>query len=96
MSTGVATSIDSCFVDVSLFASVTVTVNVLDPGVVGVPVIAPLDDIDNPRGSDPAGTLKEYGPVPPVAATVWEYADPVVPAANDEVVIDGDAEMIVV
>ena len=96
MSTGAATSIDSCFVDVCPVASVTVTVNELDPGVVGVPVIAPLDDIDNPAGSEPAVTLKEYGPVPPVAATVWEYADPVVPAGNDDVVIDGDAVMVVV
>lgn len=96
MSTGSATTMVNCFVDVSRFASVTFTVNVLEPGVVGVPVIAPEDDIDNPAGNEPESKENVNAPVPPVAATICEYTDPVVPAGNDDVVIVGPDGIVVV
>ena len=39
---------------------------------VGVPVMAPVLVLsDRPAGRDPADTEYVYGPVPPVAVTVW-------------------------
>ena len=49
------------------FTSVTVIVNVNDPGVVGVPVSMPVVDKVNPFGNEPAVTAKEYPAVPPDA-----------------------------
>jgi hypothetical protein len=54
--------------------SVTVTVNVEQPTVVGVPeIVQPVGD--NPAGSAPV-TLHVYGPVPPLPVIVWLYALP--------------------
>lgn len=76
----------SDFVAVLLLASVTLTVNVEVPDVVGVPEIAPDDPVNvNPAGRDPVLTLHVYGVVPPPACKVAEYAVPAVPAAKLEV-----------
>ena len=49
--------------------SVTVTEKLLDPAVVGVPVIAPLLPRVRPAGRElPLARLQVYGAVPPVAA----------------------------
>jgi hypothetical protein len=51
--------------------SVTCTVNVEVPGVVGVPEIAPVDELsDNPAGSVPTVTLQVSVPAPPLATKV--------------------------
>ena len=50
--------------------SVTVTVNVYVPAALGVPVIAPPDDIDKPVGNDPLVIENEYG-VKPLWAEIW-------------------------
>lgn len=59
-------------------ASVTVTVALELPAVVGVPLNAPLPFKVIPAGSDPAVSAKEYGVVPPEAVSVCENATPVV------------------
>ena len=58
---------------VVLLASVTWTVKLLLPAVVGVPVRAPLGESDRPAGRLPV-KAKLYGALPPVADTVAEYA----------------------
>jgi hypothetical protein len=55
--------------------SCTLTVNEKVPLVVGVPLINPLVDSDNPDGNIPAATVKfVYGATPPDAVSVWLYA----------------------
>jgi hypothetical protein len=50
-------------------ASLTCTVKLLDPIVVGVPEIAPEAELrDKPAGKVPEEIDHVYGPVPPVAA----------------------------
>ena len=74
--------------------SVTVIVTVLDPAVVGVPVIAPLAaSMLRPAGRPVADQV--YGVVPPVAATVALYAAPTTPPGSDVVVMDGGAMMVI-
>jgi len=54
--------------------SVTWTVNVYVPLVVGVPVIAPVTaSSDSPGGSEPDVTAKVYAGLPPVTKTTCEY-----------------------
>jgi hypothetical protein len=62
--------------------SVTATVNVEEPAVVGVPEITPAPDNVRPAGSEPELTRQRSAPVPPVASSVWEYATPVAAAAG--------------
>jgi len=51
--------------------SVTFTVNVKVPGVVGVPEMAPVDELKlNPGGSVPLMTLQVSVPAPPLACKV--------------------------
>src|SRR5438270_303131 len=51
-------------------ASVAITVNVNKPVVVGLPLSTPLSDSVRPGGNELiAANL--YGPVPPLAETVW-------------------------
>jgi hypothetical protein len=58
--------------------SVTLKVNgVAVTGKVGVPPISPLDAVRvKPAGSVPAVNCQVKAPVPPVAASVCEYATP--------------------
>lgn len=50
--------------------SFTVTLTVNEPGEVGVPLKAPVDDAEMPLGKPPAD--HEYGGVPPVAPKLAE------------------------
>ena len=65
--------------------SVTRTVKLLGPCVVGVPDIVPTAARLNPAGSDPPDTDQAYGCEPPAAASTCEYAAPTVPAGSDDV-----------
>lgn len=66
----------------------TVTVKVVGPDPVGVPEIAPAGDNVSPRGSaEPEANAQVYGDVPPVAASVAEYAAFWVAAVNGLVVV---------
>jgi hypothetical protein len=79
--------------------SATCTVKVDDPAVVGVPESVPPLLRLRPAGKVPAETLQEYGVKPPVAASVVEYAVPVVPPGSDEVVMESgctEVEMVTV
>ncbi len=56
-----------------LAASVTRTVNLKAPAVVGVPEITPVDPCkDSPAGKVPEVRAQEYGEVPPVTVSVDE------------------------
>jgi hypothetical protein len=66
------------------FASVTVTPTVELPAAVGVPLIAPAAEADNPAGKPL--TAQAYGCTPPAAARLAEYAVPTVPLESDVVV----------
>jgi hypothetical protein len=73
---------------VVLFASVTWTVKLDVPAVVGVPEITPVEAARlNPAGRLPVVINHVYGVWPPVAVSVWLYVVPVMPENNDEVVI---------
>jgi hypothetical protein len=56
--------------------------------VVGVPLITPPEESDNPAGSAPLESDQLYGVWPPAAARVWEYAIPTVPPGRLAVVTD--------
>jgi hypothetical protein len=57
---------------------------------VGVPLITPLVESVNPAGrADPLASLQVYGPVPPFAASVVEYAEPFVAPGTVDVVMVG-------
>ena len=75
--------------------SVTRTVNVLTPVVVGVPEITPPLDKVRPAGRLPLASDQVYGGVPPCALTVTEYATPSVAAGSGEVVVIVSAGTIV-
>jgi hypothetical protein len=66
--------IDSCAVAVFPFASTTLNVNVLDPGLTGVPDKTPLEENPIPVLHEPvqAGSLHVYGAVPFKAVSVAE------------------------
>src|SRR5580692_1748306 len=76
--------------------SVTCTPNDCVPGVLGVPAIAPPEEIDSPPGSEPELIEKEYGGTPPVAATPAPYPVPTVPGGNCVVVIDRGEGAVVI
>src|ERR1700761_3809777 len=57
--------------------SVTVTVTVVVPGVVGVPLITQPEMV-KPAGSVPAVIVQLYGPVPPVTPIGPVYGTPTV------------------
>ena len=73
-------------VAVALELSVTLTVNVALPGVVGVPAIVPPALNASPSGSDPETMDQLYPPVPPLAESGCEYGMPAV-ALGSEVVV---------
>ena len=73
-SCGAATAIESIAVLLcgGELASVTVTLNVVVPPDVGVPLTMPLVASTSPTGSEPDVTVHEYGGVPPDAWRVKE------------------------
>lgn len=72
-------------------ASVTFAVKPNVPAAVGVPDNTPAPDSVSPPGSVPALTDHVYEPVPPVAASVAEYAVPTCPLGKVALVIESEA-----
>jgi hypothetical protein len=71
--------------DVAVFDSESAirTVNVDEPAVVGVPLIAPvLVSRDSPAGSDPLDTDQVNGAVPPALVRLELYASPTTPVLS--------------
>lgn len=88
----VLTTIDSAFVPEALSVSVAFAVKLEVPAVVGVPVMAPVDELRlKPAGRLPDSSDHASAPVPPVAIIVWLYAVPTVPPGRLDVVIEGVA-----
>src|SRR5258708_584245 len=88
----------NAFCAVRFAASVTVTVKLNVPVVVGVPANAPVGASSvSPGGVLPAVTVKTYGGVPPVAASVVVYGDPVTPSGSGlaDVMVSAPATAIV-
>jgi len=70
-------------------ASLTRTVKLNEPTVVGVPLMAPVLAFTlSPSGSDPVEIAQLYGAVPPVATNDARYEIPVDPPGTEDVVID--------
>ena len=63
--------IESACIAVRPPLSVTPTVKLEVPAVVGVPPITPVGDNDNPGGNAPIARDHEYAGVPPAAVNVW-------------------------
>jgi hypothetical protein len=85
----------NCLDAVALLLSVTCTVKLNVPGVVGTPFSRPVrklpsDDSDMPGGRLPPMTAQPlYGVVPPEAARACEYGTPTVPfGRGDSVIIE--------
>lgn len=78
-----------------LAESVTFTVNVDVPAVVGVPVTAQFAPRLSPAGREPEVIAQLYGDVPPLAPIVAEYGVPTVPPGSVPVVIVSAAGAIV-
>jgi hypothetical protein len=72
---------------VSDLASATVAVKAEAPAAVGVPAITPPEESVRPAGNAPDVTAQEYGGVPQQADRVCEYAAPVAPDGNEDVVM---------
>jgi hypothetical protein len=68
--------------------SVTCTVNLYWPTVVGVPLIVPSEARVRPRGNAPELTIQLYEGVPPEAPNIFEYELPATPGGRDVVVTD--------
>ena len=86
------------FVAVFAGAPESVTWNVSDvfAVAVGAPAICPVVGYSvNPFGNAPAMIDQVYDPVPPVAASVCEYAAPTCPFASDAVAITSGAGAMV-
>jgi hypothetical protein len=71
--------------DVAKPPEATCITTVKVPDAVGVPVIAPAPEMESPLGNPVAENA--YGPVPPIAATLAEYAEVVDPTGRPVVVI---------
>ena len=78
-----------------LLLSVTETVPVVVPGVVGVPVIWQLLPSVSPAGRLPELSVQVYGPVPPLTGTAPVYGVPAVPLGGDATVSVAGADAIV-
>ena len=69
-----------------MLESVTVSVTVVEPAAVGVPVMAPvLELMERLAGSPVADHV--YGVAPPVAATLAEYGLPATPTGRGDAVV---------
>ena len=66
--------------------SVTCTVKLELPVLLGVPAMAPLDERLRPDGNEPAVIVHRYGGVPPEAESVAEYGVPTMPFDSPVVV----------
>jgi hypothetical protein len=66
--------------------SFTCTVKFAVPAAVAVPLIVPLAESERPAGSEPVDIDQALPPVPPLADSVWLYADPTVPLGSEDVV----------
>ena len=84
----------SALLAVILEESLSCTVKLLRPGVVGVPVMAPAAESAMPPGNAPDETDHWYPPVPPVATRFCEYAVPTIPSGSDGVAIVNAADAI--
>ena len=79
--------IESALVSVAPLSSITWTVKLLVPAVVGVPLITPVEAFKlNPAGRTPIVILQLYGVLPPEAVRVWLYTLPTLPSARVAVV----------
>lgn len=86
--------LNACVADCATPAleSVTFTVKLDTPAVVGVPVIAPVLLLRlKPAGKLPEVVEYVRAPAPPVTAMLWLYAVPTTPAGSVVVVIAGGA-----
>lgn len=72
---------------VGVVESVTFAVKVNEPDAVGVPEIVPPEESVKPPGKAPELMLQLYGVVPPLDASVVEYAVPTVPDGTELVEI---------
>jgi hypothetical protein len=81
-----AIAILSCFVAVVFDESLTCTVKLVLPAVLGVPEMTPAGLSERPAGRFPEDTAHELPPDPPLAASVCEYAVPAVPFGSEDVV----------
>ena len=82
-----ATVMDSAWLKVAEALSVTCTVKLKLPAVVGVPEMVPAVLSVRPPGRDPelVPTENVYVPTPPDAASACEYGEPTVPEGSEEV-----------
>ena len=71
-----------------LLESVTWTVKLFVPNAVGVPEICPSFVNVWPAGRVPEISDQLYGPLPPVAVSVWLYATDCVPPGSELVLTD--------
>src|ERR1700712_435158 len=78
-----------------LLESITTTVTVVVPGVVGVPLTTQPAPSVRPAGSVPALIVHTYGPVPPVTGMVPLYGVPAVPGGSVPAVMVGVVGLIV-
>ena len=68
-------------------ASVTLTVKVEDPTVVGDPAMRPLGRMVRPGGRSPMSSSQVLSPVPPLACRACEYRVPTVPDSSGDVLV---------
>ena len=74
--------------------SEAVTVNEYVPGCDGAPDSTPAELRARPGGSEPAETVKWYGPVPPDAESWDEYGTPTAPVASADGAIAIKAKLV--
>ena len=92
-----ATAMESALDSMDPVLSVAWMLKMGVPGVVGVPVMAPVPVLRlSPPGSDPLFINQVMGAVPPDAPTIWEYAALTVPPGSDivEIVSFAAASMV--
>lgn len=90
-----STAIEKTRLTVCPLASVAFTVKPNDPVLTGVPAISPAAESVSPGGSAPAVTSNEMGGVPPDAASVPLYGEPVPPDGRSEAVTKASGEAVV-
>jgi hypothetical protein len=86
---------DNVFAVCTPALSVTWAVKLETPKLTGVPLMVPVVPRVRPEGSPPTPTAQVYGGDPPVALSVFEYADPTAPGGSDDVVMVRAGESMV-